>query len=157
MGVYVVPAFVGLGAPYWDAYARGTITGITRGTTKEHLIRAALESIDYSVSDVLRAMERSSGIAVNRLAVDGGASANGFLMQFAAAILGVEVARPQVVETTALGAAMLAAVTVGMTDLATLKRSAAGDTLFKPNMDASTRAALLSGWADAVKRSRGKI
>ncbi len=157
LGVYMVPAFVGLGAPYWDAYARGTITGITRGTTKEHLIRAALESIDYSVSDVLRAMERSSGAKVNRLAVDGGASANGFLMQFAADILGVEVVRPQVVETTALGAAMLAAVTVGMTDTEKIMKSETGDTVFRPQMDDMTRERLLSGWADAVKRSRGKI
>ena len=157
LGVYVVPAFVGLGAPYWDAYARGTITGITRGTTKEHIIRAALESIDYSVSDVLRAMEQDSGIAVGRLAVDGGASANGFLMQFAADILDVEVVRPSVVETTALGAAMLAAVTVGMTDMRSLGTAAAGDTVFRPNMDAATRTALLSGWADAVKRSRGTV
>ncbi|MCH5160795.1 MAG: glycerol kinase GlpK [Clostridiales bacterium] len=157
LGVYVVPAFVGLGAPYWDAYARGTITGITRGTTKEHLIRAALESIDYSVSDVLRAMEKSSGIAVNRLAVDGGASANNFLMQFASDILGVEVVRPRVVETTALGAAMLAAVTVGMTDMQSLKSSAGNDTVFVPKMDEAKREKLLYGWADAVRRSRGNI
>ena len=155
LGVYFVPAFVGLGAPYWDAYARGTITGITRGTTREHLIRAALESIDYSVSDVLRAMERSSGIAVSRLAVDGGASANNFLMQFASDILGVEVVRPKIVETTALGAAMLAAVTVGMTDMTKLSKSSANDTVFTPKMDDCTREKLLKGWADAVRRSRG--
>ena len=112
-GVYLVPAFVGLGAPYWDQYARGTIVGLTRGTKKEHFIRAALESLAYQTYDVLKAMEEDSGIKLAALKVDGGACANNFLMQFQSDVLGVEVHRPEVIETTALGAAYLAGLAVG--------------------------------------------
>lgn len=157
LGVYIVPAFVGLGAPYWDAYARGTVTGLTRGTTKEHFIRAALESIDYQVHDVLRAMESDCGVCVNRLAVDGGAAANDFLMQFMADISGASVVRPAVVETTALGAALLAGLTVGAYDETTLEAYGSGDgeTTFEPKMDEEKREKLLGGWRDAVGRARG--
>ncbi len=156
LGVYIVPAFVGLGAPYWDAYARGTVTGLTRGTTKEHFIRAALESIDYQVHDVLRAMESDCGVCVSRLAVDGGAAANDFLMQFMADISGAEVERPAVVETTALGAALLAGLTAGVYDEAAVcALGGDGKTVFKPNMDEQKRNGLLDGWRDAVRRARG--
>lgn len=154
-GVYIVPAFVGLGAPYWDPYARGTIVGITRGTTKEHFIRAALESIVYQVFDVLHAMERDSGINLKRLAVDGGASANNFLMQFMSDIADVEVSRPNVIETTAIGAFYLAALTAGIfrtTD--DIKKSKNADSVFRPVMSAERRAILLDGWANAVQCAR---
>lgn len=154
LGVYIVPAFVGLGAPYWDPYARGTITGITRGTTREHFIRAALESIAYQVNDVLAAMEKDCGIKVDRLAVDGGASANNALMQFMSDISALDVVRPKTIETTALGAAYLAGLTVGAFDMADLEKPNDGETLFKPNMDAQKRAKLLDGWTAAVKRAR---
>ncbi len=112
-GVYFVPAFVGLGAPYWDMEARGAIFGLTRGTTDNHLIRAAVESLAYQTRDVLEAMEADSGIKVQKLAVDGGAAANNFLIQFQADLLGTKVERPTVNETTALGAAYLAGLAVG--------------------------------------------
>jgi glycerol kinase len=112
-GVYVVPAFAGLGAPYWDMYARGSIMGLTRGANREHLVRATLESIAYQVKDVLNAMQEDSGIELKGLKVDGGASANNFLMQFQSDILGANINRPKVVETTALGAAYLAGLAVG--------------------------------------------
>ncbi|MDE7464105.1 MAG: glycerol kinase GlpK, partial [Clostridiales bacterium] len=146
LGVYIVPAFVGLGAPYWDAYARGTVTGLTRGTTREHLVRAALESIDYQVRDVLCAMEEDCGVCVKRLAVDGGASANNFLMQFMADIADAEVVRPDIVETTALGACFLAGLAVGIIDADGFKKSADGGTVFYPTMDEQTRNKLISGW-----------
>ena len=153
LGVYVVPAFVGLGAPYWDAYARGTVTGLTRGTTKDHFIRAAMESIAYQVFDVLHAMERDSGKKVERIAVDGGASANNFLMQFTADITNCEVVRPAIVETTALGAYYLAGLTVGAFDIKDVC-AGGGVTMFKPNMDETKRQKLLGGWAEAVQRAR---
>ncbi len=153
LGVYIVPAFVGLGAPYWDAYARGTVTGITRGTTKEHFIRAALESISYQVFDVLHAMERDSGVTVKKLAVDGGASANNFLMQFTADICACDVVRPAVVETTALGAYYLAGITLGILDEGKLPTSGC-DTLFRPHMSEERRILLLEGWEEAVQRAR---
>ena len=112
-GVYIVPAFAGLGAPHWDQYARGTIAGITRGTTAAHFARAALESIAFQVADILDVMRKDSGIAIHELRVDGGASANDLLMQFQADLLGVPIVRPQVTETTALGAAYLAGLAVG--------------------------------------------
>ena len=112
-GVYVVPAFAGMGAPYWNPYARGTIVGLTRGASKEHFIRATVESLAYQVSDLLEAMEQDSGIPMKELKVDGGASANDFLMQFQADLLGSKIARPQCIETTALGAAYLAGLAVG--------------------------------------------
>ncbi len=153
LGVYIVPAFVGLGAPYWDAYARGTVTGITRGTTKEHFIRAALESIDYQVYDVLAAMEKDSGIKVSKLAVDGGGSTNDFLMQFMADIANVNIVRPAAVEATALGAAHLAGLAAGVCG-AGFGSGADGETVFVPNTDKAAREALLRGWHEAVRKSR---
>lgn len=153
LGVYVVPAFVGLGAPYWDPYVRGTITGITRGTKKEHLIRAALESIVYQVNDVLEAMEKDCGERVTHLAVDGGASANGFLMRFFADITDRKVVRPSVVETTALGAAYLAGLTVGVYDDKELEKPRSGDTVFAPDMDKAKREKLIGGWKNAINHA----
>ena len=112
-GVYLVPAFVGLGSPYWDMYARGTIVGLTRGSNKNHIIRAALESIAYQSKDLINAMKEDSGIDINSLKVDGGATANNFLMQFQSDILNTKVLRPEIIETTALGAAYLAGLAVG--------------------------------------------
>ena len=154
LGVYVVPAFVGLGAPYWDSYARGIISGITRGTTREHIIRAALESIAYQVFDLLSAMEKDVGAPVKSLAVDGGASANDFLMRFTADICAREVVRPAVVETTALGAACLAGLAVGAYEMSELEQPRQGDTVFAPQMDDDRRKVLLDGWKEAVKRIR---
>ena len=156
LGVYIVPAFVGLGAPHWDAYARGTVTGLTRGTTKEHFIRAALESVVYQVFDVLHAMEKDSKIKVNKLAVDGGASKNNFMMRFMADIVGVEVVRPAVVEITALGAYRLAALTMGIIDKTSVTAAAADETVFKPTMPEEKRARLLDGWEEAVQRAKRK-
>lgn len=154
LGIYIVPAFVGLGAPYWDAYARGTVTGLTRGTTREHFVRAALESIDYQVLDVLNAMQDDCGVKVKKLAVDGGASANDFLMQFMADIANVEVVRPDVVETTALGACYLAGLSVGVFDMDKLKKESGGGTVFYPTMEEQKRKRLVGGWIDAVRRAR---
>ncbi|WP_341875971.1 glycerol kinase GlpK [Defluviitalea saccharophila] len=155
-GVYVVPAFVGLGAPYWDQYARGTIVGLTRGVKKEHLIRATLESLAYQTSDVLKAMEEDSGITLKALKVDGGACANNFLMQFQADVLGVQVDRPEVIETTALGAAYLAGLAVGYwKDKEDISKNWAISRSFTPNMDDSRRTELLNGWKAAVNRSLG--
>ncbi len=154
LGVYIVPAFVGLGAPYWDAYARGTITGITRGATREHIIRAALESISYQVYDVLRAMEKDCGLNVDKLAVDGGAAANNFLMQFTADILGCDVARSEILETTALGVCYLAGLTAGIiTDKSSLPDS--GGTVFAPAKTDAERKKLIDGWHEAVRRTLG--
>ena len=154
LGVYIVPAFVGLGAPYWDAYARGTVTGLTRGTTREHFVRAALESIDYQVRDVICAMQDDCGVTVKRLAVDGGASANDFLMQFMADVANAEVIRPEVVETTALGACYLAGLAVGVFDMEKLKKENGGGTVFYPTMEEEKRNKLGDGWNDAVRRTR---
>ncbi len=153
-GVYIVPAFTGLGAPYWDAAARGTITGITRGTTRGHIIRASLESIAYQVSDLVNAMQKDAGIKISRLAVDGGASKNNFLMQFQADILNCRTFRPDVVETTALGAAYLAGLNAGFwKDENEIKAlSSKGDT-FEPNMTEEGRASLFAGWRNAVRRT----
>lgn len=156
LGVYIVPAFVGLGAPYWDAYARGTVTGLTRGTTKEHFIRAALESVVYQVFDVLHAMEKDSKIKVKKLAVDGGASKNDFMMKFMADIADIEVIRPEVVETTALGVYYLAGLTTGVLDSSVLDKPSTGDTVFRPDMTKEKRHKLLSGWIEAVQRARRK-
>jgi glycerol kinase len=153
-GVYIVPAFTGLGAPYWDPYARGTVMGLTRGAKKEHFIRAALESIAYQTNDVLKAMQEDSGIYLVELNVDGGASSNNFLMQFQSDILGVQVDRPQVVETTALGAAYLAGLAVGYwKDKEEISQNRRLDKNFKPNMEEEKRAKLLKGWHKALKRS----
>ena len=152
-GVYVVPAFAGLGAPYWDMYARGAIFGLTRGTSKSHLIRATLESLAYQTKDVLMAMEKDSGIPLSRLRVDGGASANNLLMQFQADILNVEVERPAVIETTALGAAYLAGLAVGYWQLNEITDNWNRDALFIPKMEEAGRNKLYNGWQKAVKRS----
>jgi len=153
-GVYIVPAFVGMGAPYWDQYARGTIVGLTRGANKNHIIRAALESITYQVRDVLEAMEQDSGIELKTLKVDGGAVVNNFLMQFQSDILGVQVYRPNVVETTALGAAYLAGLAVKFwDDKDEIKRTWSVDKVFKPQMDEDKKETLYKGWKKAVGRS----
>lgn len=155
-GVYVVPAFAGLGAPYWDSYARGTIVGITRGTTAAHIARATLEGIAFQVSDVLRAMERDSKIKLKELRVDGGASANNLLMQFQSDLLGVPVVRPVVAETTALGAAYLAGLGVGywknQKEIATQWQV---DAKYKSTMRPKQREKQLGDWTRALERSRG--
>ena len=153
-GVYLVPAFTGLGAPYWDPYARGTIVGLTRGSTRNHLIRAALESLAYQTGDVLRAMEADSGIALKELKVDGGASANNFLMQFQADILDAKVRRPKCIETTALGAAYLAGLSTGYWKSAEeIRNNWELDRSFFPAMEDDVRERLLKGWNKAVTRS----
>ena len=153
-GVYVVPAFVGLGAPYWDMKARGAILGLTRGTTKGHIIRATLDSMAYQTKDVLGAMEADSGIKLQALKVDGGAVANNLLMQFQSDILGVPVDRPVVTETTALGAAYLAGLAVGVwANKEDLIQNWQLNRRFEPTMGADERAKLYAGWQQAVKRS----
>ena len=153
-GVYVVPAFVGLGAPYWDMYARGSILGLTRGANRNHIVRATLESIAYQTRDVLEAMQEDSKINLQALKVDGGAVANNFLMQFQADILGVPIYRPEVTETTALGAAYLAGLAVGFW---ASKDEIAGkwnvDRVFEPVMDSSLRDKKYTGWKKAVSRT----
>ncbi len=155
-GVYLVPAFAGLGAPHWDQYARGLVAGITRGTTAAHLARAALEGIAHQVADVLHAMEADAGLKLKELRVDGGACANNLLMQFQADLLGVPVVRPKVAETTALGAAYLAGLAVGywknQKEIAALWQA---DKRFKPSMKPATRKTLQSGWDKALARSKG--
>ena len=154
-GVYMVPAFVGLGAPYWDMYARGTIVGLTRGANRHHIVRATLESIAYQTKDVLQAMEDDSGIKLKALKVDGGAVANNFLMQFQSDILGVPVDRPMVTETTAMGAAFLAGLAVGFwKDKAEIAATWNVDRTFKPDMAEDVRAKKYKGWKKAVERSR---
>jgi len=153
-GVYVVPAFVGLGAPYWDMYARGTILGLTRGANRNHIIRATLESIAYQTRDVLEAMQEDSGIQLQALKVDGGAVANNFLMQFQSDILDVPVYRPVVAETTALGAAYLAGLAVKFWDSKeVIAKKWAIDREFEPQMAESKRTDLYSGWKKAVGRA----
>lgn len=154
-GVYVVPAFNGLGAPYWDMYARGAIFGLSRGTSKSHLIRATLESLAYQTKDVLDAMQKDSGINLKSLKVDGGACANNLLMQFQADILGVEVERPQVIETTALGAAYLAGLQVGFYQKEDIAQNRKIDRVFSPDMPEEQRNTLYAGWQKAVKRTMG--
>ncbi|KAF5090997.1 glycerol kinase GlpK [Acetobacterium wieringae] len=155
-GVYMVPAFVGLGAPHWDMYARGAILGLTRGANKSHLIRATVESLAYQTKDVLDAMEKDSNIKLAALKVDGGACANDFLMQFQADILGVPVDRPSIVETTAMGAAYLAGLAVKFWDgKADVTNAWKLDRSFKPAMDADVRAKLYAGWLKAVECSKG--
>ena len=155
-GVYVVPAFTGIGAPYWDMYARGAIFGITRGTRREHIIRAAQESIAYQSADLVAAMEKDTGVPLKILKADGGASRDGFLMQFQADILGKEVVRPTVHETTALGAASLAGLAVGVwkdrKQIAALRETEAK---YLPGMDDCEREKKLAGWHRAVERSLG--
>ena len=150
-GVYVVPAFTGLGAPYWNQYARGTITGITRGFTRAQLIRATLESIAYQTCDICRAMESDAGVELTRLRVDGGAAANDLLMQFQSDLLGAEVLRPACIETTALGAAYLAGLAVGYwKDTADIRQNRQTGRVFLPEMQETTRAKLLKGWNRAL-------
>jgi glycerol kinase len=154
-GVYVVPAFAGLGAPHWDQYARGTIVGLTRGTTKAHIARAALEGIALQVMDVLRAMEADSGIKLKELRVDGGASANDLLMQLQADLLSVPVVRPKVSETTALGAAYLAGLAVGYwRSQADIARQWRADKRFTPAMKAAERKRIAAGWERALSRAK---
>jgi glycerol kinase len=152
-GVYVVPAFTGLGAPYWDMYARGAIFGLTRGTSKAHLIRATLESLAYQTKDVLDAMEKDAGTPLKGLRVDGGASANNLLMQFQADILGVNVERPKIIETTALGAAYLAGLAVGFWSKTELQQKWQLDAKFESKMPEVKRKELYGGWQKAVKRT----
>ncbi len=154
-GVYLVPAFAGLGAPHWDQYARGTIVGLTRGTTAGHIARAALEGIAFQVADVLEVMREDSGIPVNELRVDGGASANDLLMQFQADTLRVPVVRPKVLETTALGAACLAGLAVGFwKNRAELQKSWQPDRTFQPEKTADEMAHRRTRWAEALNRAR---
>lgn len=156
-GVYLVPAFAGLGAPHWDQYARGLMCGITRGTTKAHIARAALEGIAYQVTDILHAMQADAGVKLRELRVDGGASNNNLMMQFQADLLGVPVVRPVVTETTALGAAYLAGLGVGFwkkqSEIATQWQT---DRRFEPDMKPAKRKTLLSGWNRALERTKGK-
>ncbi len=155
-GCYVVPAFTGLGAPYWDQYARGTIVGITRGVNKYHIIRATLESLAYQVHDVISAMQADSGITLSTLKVDGGASANDFLMQFQADVNNAPVHRPVCVETTAMGAAYLAGLAVGYwKSKEEVIKNWQIDRVFKPEMEEENRKAALAGWQKAVKYSYG--
>lgn len=155
-GCYVVPAFTGLGAPYWDQYARGCIVGLTRGVNKNHIIRATLESLAYQVADVTAAMQADSGINLSALKVDGGACANNFLMQFQADIIGAPVNRPVCVETTAMGAAYLAGLAVGYwSSKDDVKKNWAFDRIFKPEMSAADREEHIKGWKKAVKCSFG--
>jgi glycerol kinase len=150
-GVYFVPAFVGLGAPHWNPEARGTIVGLTRGSGRAHLVRAALESMAYSTRDVLEAMETDSGVTATELAVDGGASQNDWLMQFQSDIVGLPVRRPHLVETTASGAAGLAGIAVGLWKDADDFLAARRDpTHFEPRMQQDTRESLMAGWRRAV-------
>lgn len=157
-GVYLVPAFAGLGAPHWDPYARGTLIGLTRGSTAGHVARAALEGIAYQVADVVRAMEADSGIPMRELRVDGGASRNDLLMQFQADLLGVPVVRPRVTETTALGAAYLAGLAVGFwPDRETIARQWRAERTFDPSMPDDRREALVHGWRRALERAKGWV
>jgi glycerol kinase len=154
-GVYLVPAFAGLGAPHWDQYARGTIAGITRGTTAGHLARAALEGIAFQVADVLDVMKQDSGVAINELRVDGGACANDLLMQFQADILQVPVVRPKVIETTAVGAAYLAGLATGFwKSRAEVQNAWQCDRRFTPQMSADEAGRRRNRWAEALNRSR---
>jgi glycerol kinase len=155
-GLLLVPAFTGLGAPHWDPYARGTMIGITRGTTAGHLARAALEAIAFQVADVLAAMEQDSGVAVPEMRADGGAAASDLLMQLQADLAGVPVARPRVSETTALGAAYLAGLATGVwRDLDDIAAHWQADRVFEPRLPAEKAAAMRARWSEAVERSRG--
>ena len=155
-GVYLVPAFTGLGAPYWDPYARGALFGLTRGVKVDHIIRATLESIAFQTRDVLDAMQQDAGEALKSLRVDGGATANNFLMQFQADVLGTRVERPEMKETTALGAAYLAGLATGFwSSLDELRSKSTIERVFEPACDPSKRDTLYKGWKKAVERTRG--
>ena len=156
-GVYIVPAFVGLGAPHWDSQVRGTVTGLTRGTKKEHFIRAALEAIAYQVYDIYKAMESDLGFELKSLNVDGGASQNNFLLQFEADILQASVVRPKVVEVTALGASYLAGLKVGYwKDIEDIRRNKVIERVFNPNLQCEKRERRIKGWETAVAMARYK-
>ena len=155
-GVYVVPAFTGLGAPYWDQYARGAVLGLTRGASRAHLVRATVESLAYQVHDVIQAMEQDAGVRLNALKVDGGASANDFLMQFQADILNSQVVRPSCIETTALGAAYLAGLATGFwPDAVQVEKNWSQEKCFLPSMEEAKRVKLLRRWDKAVACVRG--
>ena len=155
-GVVLVPAFAGLGAPYWDPYARGALLGLTRGTTRAHIARAALEGVALQVTDVLGAMQADSGLPLAQLRVDGGASANGLLMQIQADVLGIEVVRPKNAEATVMGAAYLAGIAVGYwPDKETIARQWQVDRVFTPKMDANTRSSMRATWRKALGRAQG--
>ena len=157
-GVYVVPAFVGLGAPYWDPYARGTILGLTRGANRAHIVRATLESLALQVRDVIESVERSSGVELSELRVDGGAAANDLLLQMQADVLGRDVVRPAVLETTALGAAYLAGLAVGFwKDMDEVARHWREDKRFTPQMSEGEREEMYTGWKRAVERAKGWV
>jgi len=154
-GVYLVPAFAGLGAPHWDQYARGTITGLTRGSTAAHVARAALEGIAFQVADVLDVMKEDSRVALSELRVDGGAATNNLLMQFQADILRAPIVRPKIVETTALGAAYLAGLAVGFwKDRAEVQQVWQADRVFEPRLGADEASYRRRRWAEALKRAR---
>jgi glycerol kinase len=152
-GVYMIPAFTGLGAPHWDMRARGTLVGMTRGTGRAHIVRAALEAIAFQTAGVLEAMEKDSGLELKTLNVDGGATSNGFLMKFQADILGVPVLRPRILESTALGAAYLAGLGVGFWSKSTIAAMKQFDREFLPDMSPEQRSTLMAGWNRAVARS----
>ena len=153
-GVYLVPAFTGMGAPYWDMYARGTIVGLTRGAKAEHIVRATLEAIAYQTKDILNAMEEDSNIKLKSLKVDGGAVVNNFLMQFQSDILNTKVERPKILETTALGVAYLAGLAVGFwEDKKDIINNCQIEKTFYPNMEESKRTILYKNWRKAVDRS----
>lgn len=157
-GVYLVPAFAGLGAPYWDMYARGTIVGMTRGTTKEHIVRATLESIAYQTRDILQLMTKESGIEIKSLRVDGGAVQNDFLMEFQADLLGVSVEKPLVTETTALGTAYLSGLAVGFwTDRREIVEKHPLDQVYQPQAEGEKMSALYKDWQRAVEKAKGWI
>ncbi len=153
-GVYFVPALTGLGSPHWDPYARGTIVGLTRGSGRAHLARATLEAIAYQTLDAVRAMEAASGQPLGELRVDGGATANGWLMQFQSDVLGVPVVLPEIAETTALGAACMAGVGVGMWTVSDVRDSWRERRRYEPQMGEDERAVLLAGWSDALHAAR---
>ncbi|MEX0825024.1 MAG: FGGY-family carbohydrate kinase, partial [Pirellulaceae bacterium] len=154
-GVYLVPAFAGLGAPHWDSYARGTMVGLTRGTTRAHIARAALEGIAFQVADVLDAMKQDAGLPIEELRVDGGAAANNLLMQFQADMMQVPVVRPKVIETTATGAAYLAGLSSGFwKDLDEISKVWQTDRVFEPKMRAEEVAHRRGRWDEALTRAR---
>ena len=155
--VYVVPAFAGLGAPYWDMYARGAIFGLTRDTGKDHIIKATLESLAYQTKDILNAMQEDAGVKLAILKVDGGACANNILMQFQADILGSEVERPEVIESTAMGAAYLAGIQIGLWKKEAIIKNRKIQRRFTPQMDEPTRSKLYKGWLKAVERTKGWV
>ncbi|MGC1514957.1 MAG: FGGY-family carbohydrate kinase [Maribacter sp.] len=153
--VYVVPAFAGLGAPYWDMYARGAIFGLTRDTGKAHIAKATLESLAYQTKDILKAMEDDSGIQLKNLRVDGGACSNNYLMQFQADILDSEVHRPEVIESTAMGAAFLAGIQVGLCEQPDIDQNRPMNRIFKPTFDRVKRKRLYKKWQKAIERCKG--